>query len=147
MRKWIREVKGLAEEVGITQQGLRQTWFPKTGFPKKTKRGWNVEKVLQFMDTWKRAQVGNQTGEDADLKRRKLLGECETIEEKLAQLRREAIPLSEHHNELREFAAILNNGLASWVQEVQAVTRDAKMVKMAKRARDRVRKQILGALE
>ena len=134
--KFVSTQKILCEHLGITQQALAKSWVHKEGWPGKSKRGYNVQKCMEFIRSYKEAQrLKKETGPHADLKERKLEAECKILDEKLNILRRDTIPMDEHLAELAQHAAIVKAVFKQWIEQVKAVG-GVKLIKEANRLSD-----------
>lgn len=148
-RKWVPTIKLLAEELEVAPRTMSR-WVKRAGFPAKTKRGFNVEKVAQFMlearavAATKAKEAGNAPSPYRD---RKLLADCEIKEAKLALLRGKATPNDEVLEIFSEYADIANSVWDLFVKDVSATTRNAQLVKKAKALCARARKRFQDQLK
>ena len=66
-----------------------------------------------------------------DARRQKTVLECLILKERLAQIKRETIPVEEHDGELREVVEMVRDVFRQWRNYVSAVTKDGALVKKA----------------
>lgn len=149
MAVYARSWKELADKSGESEATL--TRFKRLGgFPKKCKSGWNVERVVRFVERERQRKQKEleKSGTTLDaLRAEKLQLEIDEGRLKLRQLQGELMPVQEHLEVLREHAAIVNEGFAQWVSMVSALTHNAELVKKARGIRDRVRTYLMAQLE
>jgi predicted DNA-binding transcriptional regulator AlpA len=72
----------MANECGITRNTLAR-WMKRPDFPPETSSGWEREAVLTFAKSALARAAKCQTGQDSDLKRRKLELQCSILETEL----------------------------------------------------------------
>jgi len=138
----------LAEEMDIDRSALYKSWINKPGFPAKTGKGWPVVACLEFVRDYKAQKAAGLTG-NSELnaaKLRKIEAEIEKLEAQVAVIKRESIPIAEHNGEIEQVARIMLAGLDQFVQEVAAHTKDAEMLALAEKVRDRMKEQLEGML-
>lgn len=143
-RKWVKTVTELAKQLGIARQTL-QKWKKVEGFPEPTKRGYNVLKCLNFILEKKaeRQRQRNGEGEEYDLRARKLDLECQVLEARRDRYRGQFLTIEEFREEMSEYARIVNAVFDQWIQDVGAMTRNARLMRRAKGLRDRARKRLV----
>lgn len=133
----------LADAIGITRPEWSKKWSSRPGCPPKTAKGWPVHATMAWHGKWLADDAAKkQSGPNADLKRRKLAAEAEIGEVKLAAMKGELIPESEHLIELQELCQMLQDGLAQAVAMVRVQTKDAKLVAIVEQMRDETLRRI-----
>ena len=146
--RYVPSQTALAEEMDIDRSALYKTWINKPGFPEKTRKGWPVVECLEFARDYraKKAAGVTVTGVESGAKLRKIELQCEELEAKIAIIKRESIPIAEHNAEIEEVARIMLAGLDQFVQETSAHTKDAELLEIAEKVRDRMKAQLEGML-
>ena len=81
-------VKQMAVATGTKAETLAR-YLARPDAPKRGANGWDREEALEFTKARKAEAAAAMTGDDAELKTRKLLLECGILEEKLEAERRE----------------------------------------------------------
>lgn len=127
----------LAEKLGISRNTLQSTWVKREGFPPKGKMGYNVEKVADWIREYKEAQIANQSGDNADLKRKKLELECEKLEVNISILKGDFISMDEHLSEMAQLASVVNGVFKMLMEGAKAMGIGASLIKELKRLIER----------
>ncbi len=146
--RYVPTLTALLGEMDITKQAFHNTWANKPGFPTKTAKGWPVVACLEYVRDHK-ARKAQDMGAGSDKARaslRKIELQCEELEAKIAVIKRESIPIEEHNAEIEQVARIMLAGLDQFVQEVAAHTKDAELLVIAEKVRDRMKAQLEGML-
>lgn len=141
MQHYVKTQSELADALDVSYKNLKAHWLGKSGWPEKERKGWPVDKCLEFMRAYKTATpgVGGRAGPDGDLKRTKLQREIEMLDVKIAILKGDYIPLDEHNAEIDECVTFFITGLEQWVQKVGSERRDAELLEWAQEIQDRTR--------
>jgi AcrR family transcriptional regulator len=129
--KYAKTMEKLAEALNVTREHLTRRYASKDDFPKKTKQGYDIAAVSDFIaKDRKRHVVG-----DGSLKDKKLIVEIEILEAKRDEIRRTLIPVDEHLAELQQFHQIGVAVMDQWISVVSSITKDAKAVEGAENLR------------
>ena len=125
--KYAKTMEKLAEALDMTREHLTRRYSGKDDFPKKTKQGYDIAAVSDFIaKDRKRAVTG-----DGSLRDRKLLVEIEILEAKRDEIRRRLIPVEEYQAEVQQFHQIGMDVMDQWISVVSSITKDAEAVKSA----------------
>ena len=148
MAEYARTWAELADKSGESQSTLTR-YKRLDGFPKKTRRGWNADRVGKFVARVRREKVKTVgPGESAltGLKAERLQIGIEIARLEHRKMLGELIPRDEHEDAFREYAGIVNQAFDQWVSQVASLTKDAKLVRGAKLLRDRARRFLVQKL-
>lgn len=145
--KYARTKPELAEHMGVHLSALYAHWLSKPGFPAKTARGWPLEACDQFRKKALESARKQLRGPDQELKKQKLEREITILDIKIAELRRELIPMSEHLAELQQFAHIACSVLEHDLEEVAALIKDPAIYKRFQERRNGVRQRMREGIE
>lgn len=138
MTEYATTVQKLADACGMTREHLTRRYMGIDGFPRKTKSGWNVALVKEFIkDDKKRHVVGDGTLRDEKLKR-----EIVKLDIEIGRLREQLKPVEEWLSEVQELTAIIKVGLEQFVQRVAAEKMDPYLYGWAQNCRDDVLNRI-----
>jgi hypothetical protein len=99
--------------------------------------GYNVEKVAAWIREYKEAQIANQSGDNADLKRKKLELECEKLEVNISILKGDYISMDEHLSEMAQLASVVNGVFKMLMEGAKAMGIGASLIKELKRLIER----------
>jgi len=125
--KYAKTIEKLAAELDMTREHLTRRYSGKEGFPEKTKQGYDIAAVSDFIaKDRKRAVTG-----DGSLRDRKLLVEIEILEAKRDEIRRRLIPVEEYQAEIQQFHQIGIEVMDQWISVVSSITKNAETVKSA----------------
>lgn len=138
---WASGIATLAGALDLSEMATRR-WCNRKGFPKKTKKGYNVERCQKFIRDEKAKKLEGFTGPSGGLRRRKLEIEVETLDVKLQQLKGKVRTIDEIRNMFAEYAGRVDAVYTRWLDQLTAVTRDPKLLKDAKKLCNRVRQQL-----
>jgi phage-related protein len=141
--EYAKTIPELAQKTGESESTIkRHKKSPK--FPIKGKRGWNVEKVVSFIQNRRaKLQADSKTTNVLDqIKAERAQVETELSRHRLQSLKGELISIEDHEQDIADLLQFLVNGLDQFVQEVAALTKSGQLVKIAKKARDRTRAKL-----
>jgi len=111
----------------FTREYISRRFVPREGFPEKTKQGYDIAAVSDFIaKDRKRAVTG-----DGSLRDRKLLVEIEILEAKRDEIRRRLIPVEEYQAEIQQFHQMGIEVMDQWISVVSSITKNAETVKSA----------------
>jgi hypothetical protein len=145
--KYAKTDKEAAELIGIDPATF-WNWKGSADFNvKKTVAGWPMAALYDYQAKRKTRDKRNTTGEQGDLKRRKLEVEIDILVAKRDEIRGELLPLQEHVEDMQWLASIVTSALDEFVQFTTAGFRDAKATAEAERIRDKVRARIKGEID
>jgi hypothetical protein len=147
MKHYVKTWGELAEILSMTPENLKKTYQIKPGSPVKGDSGHPVKAWIDFVQVEKGRERERVRGPDADVKREKLLIECDILRERLKELRRQTIPMQEHLSEFSKYAADTNSVFELWIQDVAVETKDARLLGRAQELRDRARKRLQEKLD
>jgi hypothetical protein len=126
-KKYAKTIQELADALDFTREYVSRRFIPREGFPAKTKQGYDIAAVSDFIaKDRKRAVTG-----DGSLRDRKLLVEIEILEAKRDEIRRRLIPVEEYQAEVQQFHQIGMDVMDQWISVVSSITKDAETVKSA----------------
>lgn len=127
-----------------TPRSTLQEYLNLPDCPKKTKYGYHVEKIGQFIMETKASRVGS----GGDLKDQKLEREIEILDLKIGEIRRGLISIDEHQVEIRDCCRILTDGLDEFEALASAEFPDhPRVLEIAQRLVDRVRSGLVAKIE
>lgn len=123
--KYAPSLDALAPRVGVSRDTLRQ-YVGMDGFPKKTARGYPIEKCAAFL-------VAHHKTSGRSIRDQKYFVEVEILKIKRDEMLGRLVPINEHTEAIGFFHRIGVQAMQKWISGVSAVTRDASTVKQAER--------------
>lgn len=146
-RAWLANIDEICDVFGISRRSyLRRK--DEAGYPRKTQKGYSVEKVRAFLEKSGLVEADEETlNKDAEqakrIKVQRLIAEVE-----LARKRGELIHREDHNRELVTLINIVSTGLQEWTARVAADFRkQPSVVTAAERSVDELRGALSQAME
>jgi hypothetical protein len=119
------------------------------GWPRKTQRGWNVERILSHINSHREEYAAKlkERGSGAldELRAEKLGIEIDLAKEKLGQIRGETIAVSEMLDQFTVLAGIVNGVFSQFESNVAAITGDASLLTELERLTTSARQSLADA--
>lgn len=147
MARYVQTLTALCDELGLSVQHLSRSYQRLQGFPEKKKEGWDVTAVQQFIADQKRRKAEKLTGPNVDLKRKRLSLECDLLTRKIETEAGKYVPIETVKDGFRDYVSITLGVLGQFRQHVEAITRDAVLLKKAQELEDELRKKLSAKLE
>lgn len=146
-RQWLSNIDEICDVFGISRRSyLRRKNEP--GYPRKTKKGYSVEKVRAFLE---KAGLVQQEEEalNKDVEHAKRIRVQRQIAEvELAKRRGELIARDDHNRELVTLINIVSTGLTEWTARITSDFRkEPAVVSAAERTVDDLRSAMSEAME
>ena len=145
--KYARSITDLAKELGYSREHIAAYYTTRDGFPEKGKQGWDVAAVRVYIENEKRKRADKMKGPDVDLKRKKLHLECDLLRQKIDTEAGKYIAVDDVKELLRNFVSITLGVLGQFRQHVEAITRDAELLKKATALENDLRAKLGDKLE
>ena len=147
-RQWLANIDDICDVFGISRRSyLRRKDEP--GYPRKTKRGYSVEKVRAFLEKSGLVEVEDEGALNKDVEHAKRIRVQRLIAEvELARRRGELIAREDHNRELTTLINIVSTALTEWQARIASDFRkQAEVVTAAERTVDDLRGAMAEAME